>query len=67
VLHSRTQQSKAIILVTGRGGLQGCEMLTIPYCLDNQLTDGGKVVSPTHRPGSTLQKHNFSASGTHFC
>jgi hypothetical protein len=29
--------------------------------------DGGKVVSPTHRPRSTPQKHYFSASGTHFC
>jgi hypothetical protein len=25
-------------------------MLRIPHCLDNRLTDGGKVVSPTHRP-----------------
>jgi hypothetical protein len=33
----------------------------------NRLTDGGKVVSPTHRPHFTPQKHNFSASGTHFC
>jgi hypothetical protein len=30
-----------------------------------QLTDGGKVVSPTHRSRSTPQKH-FSASDTHF-
>jgi hypothetical protein len=22
----------------------------IPHCLDNRLIDGGKVVSPTHRP-----------------
>jgi hypothetical protein len=36
------------IPVTDRGGLQGCEMLKIPHCLDNRLTDGGKVVSPTH-------------------
>jgi hypothetical protein len=26
------------ILVTGRGGLQGCEMWGIPYCLDIQRT-----------------------------
>jgi hypothetical protein len=32
--------SKAIS-VTGHGGLYGCEMLRIPHCLDNQLTDGG--------------------------
>jgi hypothetical protein len=25
-------------------------MFRIPHCLDNRLTDGGKVVSPTHRP-----------------
>jgi hypothetical protein len=25
-------------------------MLRIPHCLDNRLTDGCKVVSPTHRP-----------------
>jgi hypothetical protein len=29
--------------VTGRGGLEGCEMLRIPHCLDNRLTDGGKA------------------------
>jgi hypothetical protein len=33
--------------------------------LDNRLTDGGEVVSLTHRPLFTLQKHYFSASGTH--
>jgi hypothetical protein len=27
--------------------------------LDNQLIDGGKVVSPTHRPHFTLQNHFF--------
>jgi hypothetical protein len=37
--------------------LQGCEMLRIPRCLDNRLTDGGEVVSPSHRPRSTPQKH----------
>jgi hypothetical protein len=30
-------------------------MLRMPPCLDNRLTDGGKVVSPTHRPRSTPQ------------
>jgi hypothetical protein len=38
-------------------------MLRIPHCLDTLLTDGGKVVSPTH---PTPQKH-FSASGGHLC
>jgi hypothetical protein len=34
-------------------------MLRIPYCLDNRLTDGGKVVSPTHPPQFTSQKHYY--------
>jgi hypothetical protein len=55
------------IPVTGRGCLQGCEMLKIPHCLDSRLTDGGKVVSPLHRPRSTPHKHYFSVSDTHFC
>jgi hypothetical protein len=44
-------------------------MLKIPHFLDNLLTNGGEVVSPTHRPRSTPQKHytRISASGTHFC
>jgi hypothetical protein len=43
-------------------------MLRIPHCLDNRLIGGGKVVSPTHRPYFTPQKHYyFKVSGTHFC
>jgi hypothetical protein len=30
-------------------------MLKIPHGLDNRLTDGGKVVSPTHPPHFTPQ------------
>jgi hypothetical protein len=42
-------------------------MLRIPHCLDNRLTDGGKVVRPTHPPNFTPQKHYyFNVSGTHF-
>jgi hypothetical protein len=48
-------------------GLWGCEMLRIPHCIDNRLTDDGKVVSPMHPPPSTPQKHYFSAPGTRFC
>jgi hypothetical protein len=59
-------KSKAI-LVAGRGGLQRYEMLRIPHCLDSWLTDGGKLVSPTHRPRFTPEKHYLSASGTNFC
>jgi hypothetical protein len=40
-------------------------MLKIPHCLDSRLTDGGKVVSPTHRPRLTSQKYYLYASGTH--
>jgi hypothetical protein len=36
------------------------------HCPGNRLTDGGKVVSPTHRQRFTPKKH-FSASGIHFC
>jgi hypothetical protein len=43
-------------------------MLRIPYCLDNGLTDIGKVASPTHQPKFTPQTHYyFYVSGTHFC
>jgi hypothetical protein len=35
-------------------------MLRILHCPDNQLRDGGKVVSPTHRPGL---KNSFHKSG----
>jgi hypothetical protein len=42
-------------------------MLRIPHCLDSQLTDGGEVVSPMHRPRYSPPNHNFSACGTHFC
>jgi hypothetical protein len=45
------------IPVGGRGGPQGCEMLRIPHCLDNPLTDGGEVLILTHRLRSTPQKH----------
>jgi hypothetical protein len=43
------------------------EMSRIPHCIDNRLTDGGKVVGPTHRQHFISQQHSFSASGTHFC
>jgi hypothetical protein len=60
---SKSKESKAIP-VTGRGGLQGCESSRLSHCLDNRLTDGGKVVSPTvtildifHRPVFHLKRH----------
>jgi hypothetical protein len=44
----------------------GVETLRIPHFLDSRLIDGGRVVSPTHRPHFTLQIY-FSASDTHLC
>jgi hypothetical protein len=38
-------------------------MLRIQHCLNSRLTNGGKVVSPTHRPRPTSQKFY----GTHPC
>jgi hypothetical protein len=32
-------------------------MWRIPHYLDNRLTDGGKVVSPTHLPRFTPKKY----------
>jgi hypothetical protein len=41
------------IPVTGRDGPYGCETSRLPYFLENRLTDGGEVVSLTHRPPFT--------------
>jgi hypothetical protein len=37
----------------------GFEILRIPHCLDNQLTDGGNVVSPTHPPHFTPPRNTI--------
>jgi hypothetical protein len=47
------------ITVTGRGGLQVCEMLMIPQCLENLLKDGGTVDIHMHRLCCTPQEHVF--------
>jgi hypothetical protein len=47
----RDQGKKKNIAVTD------LKMSRISHFLDNRLTDGGKVVNPTHRPLFTLQKH----------
>jgi hypothetical protein len=62
------KKSKAIAL-TGHGGLYGIEMLRITHCLHNRLTDGGNVVSLTHRQRIIPDKHYFSAPDmqTNFC
>jgi hypothetical protein len=35
--------------VTGRAGLEGCEMLRIPHCLEYWLIDGSEVIRLTSR------------------
>jgi hypothetical protein len=50
------------IPVTGRGG-PGCETSRFPHFLDNRITDGGEVVSPTSQPPFAPRK----IPGTHFC
>jgi hypothetical protein len=50
------------IPVKGRGGLEGCETIRIPHCLNNRLIYGGKIISPpphSHRPHYAPQKHDF--------
>jgi hypothetical protein len=37
-------------ILTGHGGLRGCETSSIPYFVDSRLTDGGELVSLTRWP-----------------
>jgi hypothetical protein len=68
MLKKEEEEEEEAMPVTGLGGLEGSEMSRIPHCLDSRLIDGGKVVSPTHRPHFTPQKLFFyKISGTHFC
>jgi hypothetical protein len=48
VIKTKVKKGKTIP-VTGHGGQQGCEMSRLPHFLDNQLTDGGEVVSLTRQ------------------
>jgi hypothetical protein len=41
-----------IVLITVRVDPWDCEMLRIPHFLDDQLTDGGEVLSLTPRPAA---------------
>jgi hypothetical protein len=50
------------IPVKDSGGTYDCETSRLPHFLENQLTDGGEVVSLTHRPTFTPRK----IPGTHF-
>jgi hypothetical protein len=46
--HTHTHTHKKLsIPVTGRGGLQSCEIWRLSHFQKNRLTDGGKVVSLT--------------------
>jgi hypothetical protein len=49
--------------VTGHGDPQSCETSRLSHFLGNRLTDGGEVVSLTHRQPFTPSK----IPGTHFC
>jgi hypothetical protein len=64
--HYMWKQYKAVkaIPVSGHEGPIGLWDIEAPtFCLDNQLTDGGKIVSPTRRPPFPPRK----IPGTHFC
>jgi hypothetical protein len=45
--------------VRGHRGVQDCEMLRVPHCLDSRLTDGDEVVSLTRRPPFTPQEDSW--------
>jgi hypothetical protein len=54
-----TESKSKDILVTGLGGLYGCEMLRIPHCLDNRLTVNCEILatcSCTYSPVCTSQE-----------
>jgi hypothetical protein len=56
---SKVKYKSKAILVTGLGGLYGCEMLRIPHCLDNRLTVNCKILaicSSTYSPVRTSQE-----------
>jgi hypothetical protein len=57
----RAKIFKTKIKLSLQQAVEACrvEILKIPYHLDNRLTDGSKVVSPTHWPRFIPQKHNF--------
>jgi hypothetical protein len=58
VFWQRRNKGKAIPVI-GHEGLEGCETSRLPYFLDNRLTDGGEVVSPTRRPPFTPQEGSW--------
>jgi hypothetical protein len=54
---------KKAIPVVGIGGSYGCETSRLSHFPDNRFTDGGEVVSLTHRTPFTPGK----IPGGHFC
>jgi hypothetical protein len=67
ILHTESRMLLVVVKalpVTGRGGLQGCEMLRIPHFLDNRLTVNCEVLatcSSTYSPVRTSQEaHSVS-------
>jgi hypothetical protein len=56
ILHHTSPLLGKTIPVTGHGRPQGFETPKLRYFLDNQLTDGGEVVSLTLRPPFTPQQ-----------
>jgi hypothetical protein len=46
-------QNVRAILITGRGGPQGCGMSRILHFLHHWLSDGNEIVSVTHQPRFT--------------
>jgi hypothetical protein len=46
-------------LFTGREGPQDYETSRLKRFLDNRLTDGGEVISPTHRPPFSPQEDSW--------
>jgi hypothetical protein len=52
----KEKKSKAI-LVIGRGGLQGCEILRLPHYIDNRITDAVRLSAL--RTGQALLPRNI--------
>jgi hypothetical protein len=50
--------------VTGPEGPKGCERLMLPHFLGSRLTDGGEVVSLTHRPPFIPKEILFDAESS---
>jgi hypothetical protein len=56
--YSSPQKGK-FVPVTGRGGPYGYETSRLSHFLDSRLTDGGELVSLTHRSPLYLQEDSW--------